>query len=126
MKFVRHLLAVCGVIALIFGLSYAWSHSGAAGIVAHDHDRRPPSGAMTSMGDTDDDRPDHDDGPEGHDERERRRNGSGGFALSSIDDFGQTLVTMAVIGGIVIALDKARRRRSRQRPGNRSIAIPGR
>jgi hypothetical protein len=100
MKFLRHLLAVSALVALVVALGFAWKGSGAASLVADGRaDGRPPSATVARAGA----RPDG-----GFDQR-----GGGGFSLSNVDDLEQTLMIEALIVTGVVAIDVARRRRRR-------------
>jgi len=97
MKLVRHFLATTIAVGLVIGLGFLWSHSGAAGIVADGGGRDRPAA-----------------GPPARD-RGFDRKGSGGPSLSNIDDLAQTLVTLGLIVGVVVVIDRKRRQRRRTR-----------
>ena len=97
MRFLRHLLAVCVAVALVVGLGYLWSHTGAASLVADGgRDRRIPAtvkaGQVFQPG-------------------RLEQRGAHGLSLSNIGDVIQTLVILGLILGAVVTVDKVRRRR---------------
>jgi len=100
MRFLRHLLAVLAVIAVIIGLGYLWKASPAASLISngggHDAGRQfaPPRGNPSDQG---------------------GRNLDGGFALGRVDDLAQTVIEVALIFGAVVLIDQARRRRGTSR-----------
>lgn len=107
MKFVRRVLAVIGVVAVIMALGFAMKHSPAASLVS---DRRhgaegrgpvPPGVTVT----------DHLDGRDG--------GRDGGFDLSRADDLVQSLVILGLIVAGVVVIDRVRRRRSPVVSGSR-------
>ncbi|MCU1399512.1 MAG: hypothetical protein JWN62_2621 [Acidimicrobiales bacterium] len=81
-KFLHHLLGVSIAVGVVIAVGFAWSASGAAGIVADDGGGRQ------------------------FDQR-----GAGGFSLSHVDDLVQTLVILALITAAVVVIDRVRRRR---------------
>jgi len=106
MKFIRHLLAVAAVAGLVVALGFAWSHSGAASLVADgsgDHRAVPAAVARTGSTATD------------FGARSGHR-GNHGLSLSNASDLVQTLVVLALILGTVIAIDLANRRRNPRVP----------
>lgn len=100
MRFVRRLLVVCAVAALVVGLGVAWSHSGAAGLVADDHGGgRAPAGAAPAGSPP----------PRGGGGFDRR--GTQPWSITDVSDLVQTLVLLGGIVAAVVVVDKTRRRR---------------
>ena len=92
-----------GVVMLVIGgvvaLGFLWRVTPLKSLVLDDHRGRRPGG---------------DGRPPG--EGFRGRDGGGAFSLGSIDDLIQTIVVGVVVLGVVVAIDKVRRRRSPIRP----------
>jgi hypothetical protein len=102
MRFVRHLLAVLAVVAVIMALGYAWKASPAASVVSDRRGTEPtnlPANAPASGFRA--------DGP--------GRNLNGGFSLSRADDFAQSVVVLGLIVAGVVIVDRLRRRNGNPR-----------
>ena len=95
-RYLRRLAVVCAVIAAVVGLGFLWRVSPAAGLVADGGGprRELPAGASQ---------------PRDGDRHHLRLDG--GLDLNSIDDLGQTVFIGVGVLGVVVAVDRARRRR---------------
>lgn len=96
MKLLRHFFAVSLAVAVVVALGFVWSGSGAASIVADDRGGPVTKHAPPGMSDV----IVQDFGRQ-----------SGGFSLSNVSDFVQTLLILAIITAAVVLIDRARRRR---------------
>ncbi|MFN8052618.1 MAG: hypothetical protein U0Q22_14320 [Acidimicrobiales bacterium] len=108
MKFLRHLLAVSAIVAVVVGIGFAWKASPAASLVADGRDGRDrpglPAGAPAPPAAVN---------RTGRFDRDRvERRGAGGISLSNVDDLVQTMFVGVLVLGGVILVDRARRRRN--------------
>lgn len=90
----RRLAVVVLLIAVVVALGFLWRVSPLKGLVIDDHHRRGPGGEARPPG-----------------EGFRDRDGGGAFRLASLDDLVQTVLVGAGVLGVVVAVDKWRRRR---------------
>ena len=91
---VRRLGVVMLAIAAVVALGFLWRVTPLKGIVLDDHHGRRPGGDGRPPGDG-----------------FRDRDGGGVFSLSHIDDLLQTVLVGVSVLGVVVAVDKWRRRR---------------
>ena len=102
MKFLRQLLAVLAVVAVVMALGYAWKVSPAASVVSDHRSLQTDRGSAGAP-------------PPGFRPDDRGRNLNGGLSLSRADDLVQTLVVLALIIGGVVIVDRLRRRNGNPR-----------
>lgn len=111
MRFARHLLAASALVAVVIGLAVAAGHTSLASLVSNDHDRRPPGaeGAPPDGGRF------GGAGADGErfDGERRRPRGDHGIGISTADDLVQTTVTLGLLTGVVVVVDRRRPRRNR-------------
>jgi ribose/xylose/arabinose/galactoside ABC-type transport system permease subunit len=89
LRYTWRLVVVVAIIAAIVGLGYLWRGSSAASLVSDGRDRRPGFDGVDRF----------------------RERGSSVFGLSNIDDLLQTVLIGVVVLGVVVAIDRLRRRR---------------